>query len=442
MLGYYINLALRSLRRNLALTILMIGTIGAGIGASMTTLTIFRAMSADPIPQKSSQLFTPQIDNEGPGEAEAVRTISTSDRLPVKLTYTDAVALMRAHAAPRQAAMYLTAVAVSPPDSQLLPFQVAARATYRDFFPMFDVPFEYGAPWSAADDGARAAVVVLSRRLNDRLFGGENSVGRSVRLDRQVYRVAGVADDWNPTPHFYDLTGTYLGGTEQIYLPFTRAIDQQLSTEGGIGCLQRPAGNGWQGIVHSECIWIELWAELPTPAAERAYLAFVRNYADEQRASGRFNWPARVALRNVQQWLAANHVVSRNVRMLVLIAFAFLLACVLNAVALMLTKFMSNRAAVSIRRALGANRGAVFEQCLVEAGAIGLAGGALGLGLTVLGLLTARGLFSSADLGLTRLDGSDVALAELLSVAAALLAGLYPGWRTARVQPAWHLKMQ
>ncbi|HEX4023914.1 MAG TPA: ABC transporter permease [Steroidobacteraceae bacterium] len=442
MFGYYLNLALRSLRRNLALTILMVGTIGAGIGASMTTLTIFRSMSADPIPQKSSWLFTPQIDNEGPAEAQSVRNISTSDLLPVKLTYTDAVALMRARAAPRQAAMYLTAVAVSPPDSQLLPFQVAARATYRDFFPMFDVPFEYGAPWSAADDGTHAAVVVLSRKLNDRLFGGANSVGRSLRLDKRVYRVVGVADDWNPTPHFYDLTGTYLGGTEQIYLPFTRAIDQQLSTEAGIGCLQRAPGNGWQAILHSECIWIELWTELPNPIAESAYRTFLHNYADEQRASGRFSWPARVALRNVQQWLASNHVVSSNIRMLVLIAAAFLLACVLNAVALMLAKFMSNRSAVSIRRAMGANRGAIFKQCLVEAGIIGVAGGALGLGLTLLGLLIAKGLFSGADVGLTRLDGSGVAMAELLSVGATLLAGLYPGWRTARVQPAWHLKVQ
>jgi putative ABC transport system permease protein len=45
----YVNLALRSLRRNPALTLLMILAIGVGIGASMTTLTAFRAMGADPI---------------------------------------------------------------------------------------------------------------------------------------------------------------------------------------------------------------------------------------------------------------------------------------------------------------------------------------------------------------------------------------------------------
>jgi energy-coupling factor transporter ATP-binding protein EcfA2 len=50
--SYYFNLALRSLKRNVVLTALMIAAIGVGIGASMTTLTVFRAMSGDPIPAK------------------------------------------------------------------------------------------------------------------------------------------------------------------------------------------------------------------------------------------------------------------------------------------------------------------------------------------------------------------------------------------------------
>ena len=65
MLGYYVELGLRSLRRNAVLTILLITAIGVGIGASMTALTVFRAMSGDPIPQKSGQLFVPQSTAAG-----------------------------------------------------------------------------------------------------------------------------------------------------------------------------------------------------------------------------------------------------------------------------------------------------------------------------------------------------------------------------------------
>ena len=54
MFGYYLNLALRSFKRNQALTALMVLAIALGIGACMTTLTVFHVLSGDPIPQKLS----------------------------------------------------------------------------------------------------------------------------------------------------------------------------------------------------------------------------------------------------------------------------------------------------------------------------------------------------------------------------------------------------
>ena len=62
MFGYYFALALRSFKRNKALTFLMVLAIALGIGASMTTLTVFYILSGDPIPQKSDKLFYPRID--------------------------------------------------------------------------------------------------------------------------------------------------------------------------------------------------------------------------------------------------------------------------------------------------------------------------------------------------------------------------------------------
>ena len=54
MFGYYLNLALRSLKRNRALTALMVLAIAVGIGASMTTLTVMHLLSGDPLPGRSS----------------------------------------------------------------------------------------------------------------------------------------------------------------------------------------------------------------------------------------------------------------------------------------------------------------------------------------------------------------------------------------------------
>lgn len=40
MFNYYFGLAVRNLKRNIVLTVLMIDAVGVGIGASMTTLTV------------------------------------------------------------------------------------------------------------------------------------------------------------------------------------------------------------------------------------------------------------------------------------------------------------------------------------------------------------------------------------------------------------------
>src|SRR5579885_2501857 len=100
MLAYYLRLALYSLRKNIALTLLMIVAVAFGIGACMTSLTVFRAMSSDPIPQKSAQLFAAQIDIRGP--ADPYR--GTPDNLDDQLSYLDAAALMRQRAAAHQTA--------------------------------------------------------------------------------------------------------------------------------------------------------------------------------------------------------------------------------------------------------------------------------------------------------------------------------------------------
>src|SRR5580700_10056113 len=85
--NYYFGLAVRSLKRNIVLTVLMIAAIGVGIGASMTTLTMFRAMAQDPIPEKSAQLFTVQIENWNPGKKMVV--IGDEERLQEQLSYQD-----------------------------------------------------------------------------------------------------------------------------------------------------------------------------------------------------------------------------------------------------------------------------------------------------------------------------------------------------------------
>ncbi len=440
MFNYYFGLAVRSLKRNIVLTVLMIAAVGVGIGASMTTLTVFRAMDSDPIPQKSRQLFAVQIDNWGPN-SKGVGT-GDAENFQEQISYLDAVALMNARAARRQSAMYVTGAALTPANPDVLPFQVQIRAAYADFFGMFDTPFLMGGPWSAADDKGHADVVVISRELNDKVFSGANSIGKMVNLDNHEYRVVGVMGSWEPVPKFYDLNNNAYGKSAEVYLPFTRAIDSQMQSWGNNNCNGNAGEPGWEGRLRSECVWLQFWAELPTAADVEHYRSYLNNYASDQQRLGRFTWPAHTRIRDVREWLVYQHAVSTEVRILVLVSFSFLLVCLLNAMGLMLAKIMGRAGDIGVRRALGASRRAIFGQCLIEAGVVGLAGGLLGLFLTALGLMGLRSLLSEEVTRLTHFSPADITIAVTLAVVATTLAGLYPTWRAAQVQPAWQLKAQ
>jgi putative ABC transport system permease protein len=437
MIHYYLCLALLSFRRNWVLTALMVAAIGVGIASTMTTLTMFRAMNADPIPAKSRQLFAVQIDNWGPTKTE--RLVS-DDKLALQLSYTDAIGLMNASVAVRQTATYAIGFALLPSNPLLRPFQVQARATYADFFQMFDVPFRYGTAWSREDDNGRAHVVVISRELNDKVFGGANSVGNSVNLDGEAYRVVGVLDRWEPLPKFYDLNNYPYGKTEDALIPFTRAIEGQMSTWGNNDCSEDSGAPGWQGHLQSECVWIQFWAELSTLDQVRRYRTFLDSYASDQQRLGRFHWPARTRLRDIPAWLDYQHAVTGEVRILVLLSFSFLTVCLLNAMGMMLAKVMGRARDIGLRRALGADRAAIYTQCLIEAGVVGFAGGLVGLALTALGLLGVRTLLSEQIARLSHLDAADVLLTFAIAVIATTVIGLYPTWRASQIQPVGLLK--
>jgi putative ABC transport system permease protein len=437
MFNYYFRLGIRSLRRNLVLTALMIAAIAVGIGACMTSLTVFRAMSGDPIPQKSSRLFAPQIDNWGPDQHHG----ASPDGLEPQLSYIDVMGLMKAHAAKRQSGMLAALLSLRPADPKQKPTKVIVRAAYTDFFPMFDVPFKYGGPWSVADDDSRAAVAVLTKEMNDKLFGGANSVGKTIRLGNEPYMVSGVLDEWRLLPRFYDLAIRPFGGGEEIFIPFTRAIEKQTGSIGSTDCngVSEP---GWEAHLKSDCVWLQFWVELPNEMDAQRYRDFLNNYAAEQQRLGRFHWPPHTQLRDVKQWLQYRNIVPNEVRILILVSFGFLLVCLMNAMGLMLAKIMGRAGDIGVRRALGASRAAIFSQCLIETGVVGLAGGIFGLLLTALGLWAARSLLTKEYAALAHLDWTDTGIAVLLAVSATVLAGVYPTWRAAHLQPAWQLKAQ
>ena len=430
MLGYYLDLALRSLRRNVALTILMIVAIAFGVGSSMTTLTVLHVLSADPIPGKSDQLFYVQLDHR-----KAAGHLPT-DPLPDQVTRRDAENLVRAAKADHQAMMTGGSVAVEPERADLEPFYVEARYTSADFFTMFRVPFVTGTGWTAADDGANARAVVVARALAEKLFGTTAVLGRSLRVNAVEMRIIGVIDTWRPTPHFYDLYSGEYAEAEQVYLPFSTAVELRLQHSGSTNCWGDAPD---QLAIGAPCEWIQLWVELDSSDMVAAYHDYLVHYSEEQRRVGAFELPPNPRLSDVRTWLEVNEVVPSDVRLQSWIALGFLLVCLINTVGLLLTKFLRRSSEIGVRRALGTSKRSIFAQLLVESGIIGLVGGLAGLGLACLGLWAVRQQPAQyADLA--RLDMPMLAATFGLAVITSVLAGLLPAWRGCQITPAIQLK--
>lgn len=438
MFAYYFDLALRSFRRNRVLTALMVIAIALGIGASMTTLTVFYVLSGDPIPTKSARLFTPQMDPQG------MDGYTPGEEPDDQLSRYDAEQLLREARGDRQALMTGGGVAVQPDKAGLAPFGQDARYTSADFFAMFEVPFVAGNGWTKAEDDRHDRVAVISKKLADKLYGTTNAVGKTLRLDGNDFRVLGVMDDWRPTPKFYDLNSDRFGEVEQIYLPFSTSRDLDMGRNGSMNCWddgkEEDDPDGETGV-NAPCTWMQYWVQLDTPEKAAAFQRYLVNYSDQQRQAGRFKRPTNVRLRSTMEWLDYKRVVPSDVRLQVWLAFGFLAVCLLNTVGLLLAKFLRRSSEIGVRRALGASRRAIFAQCLVEAGTVGLAGGALGLGLAMLGLWAVRQQpVSYADLA--HLDPVMLIATFGLAIFASVLAGLVPAWHACQVTPAVQLKSQ
>ncbi|AGG87976.1 ABC transporter permease [Rhodanobacter denitrificans] len=433
MFGYYLDLALRSLKRNRALTALMVLAIALGIGASMTTLTVLHVLSGDPLPGKSAQLYYPQVDPQD------IKGMLPNKEPPDQVTLIDGLNLLRAGRADHQALMSGGSVPIQPEQSSLDPFYVEARYTTADFFAMFDAPFLYGHGWTAAHGEAKAREVVIAKSLNDKLFGGANSVGRTLRMAGTSFRIVGVLDSWQPNPHFYDLnTGSYAYG-EQVFLPLQTMLELRLDRNGSTDCWGNGGGGVGSILPSDTCVWLQFWVQLDSPAKAAAYKEFLVHYSQEQKALGRFQRTPNVRLRNVMQWLDYQMVVPNDVRLQTGLAFGFLLVCLVNTVGLMLAKFMRRAAELGVRRALGASRRALFAQLLIESGVVGLVGGCGGLLLAMAGLWLVRQRPSDYAV-LAHLDLSMLFTTFMLAVCATLLAGLLPAWRACQIAPALQLK--
>ncbi|EIL87195.1 antimicrobial peptide ABC transporter permease [Rhodanobacter fulvus Jip2] len=440
MIRYSLELALHGLRRSPKSTVLAIVTVALGLAASMTTLALLHQLSADPLPGRSQNLYLAWVDTvqAKPDSYESLNDVTHPDFKRIKMA--DAQALVQEHRAVRQAALAGLDADVSTTEGEHVQKAQSLLGTTSELVPMFGVALRYGRNWSAAEDAARAPVAVIDVDLAQKLFGTGNVVGRSIRLDKTVFRVIGVSTPFAPQPHFFGLDRWAFSDSdlENVFVPYTAALDAGLIPGGSDGCDDKTKRSLFD-VDPARCAWLAYWVELDTPQQVADYRTYLDHYAAQQPRLAELAKPAKAQLFGVSEWLAKQNVIPDNARMNVWLAMSFLLLCMANVAGLLTAKFLRRSGEIGIRRALGAPRRVVFMQYVLEATAVSALGGAVALPLTLLGLWIVR-LQDQGFTDLARLDPLMFAGLFALSLLVGVLVGVVPAWRASTIEPGLQVK--
>src|SRR4051794_25208557 len=279
MLTYNTQVAFRSLRRHPLLAAVIVAGIALGICATTTFTTVRHMFARDPLPGKSDKLFYIRMDNWDPASAYPTGDSGPKNPhpLPPTLSFRDVTELMRSNIPARQTPSYFTILPVYPDRRVSRPYQTPVRVATSDFFPMFELPFQYGHGWDKRADANAEQVIVIDHATNEKLFGGANSVGKRLRVGSRDFTIVGVLAPWRPFIKMYDLLQNFTGEPDPIYIPFSLTRPMQI----------RPFGNsdGWKAVgptyddfLASDVDFIPFWVELPKPAGRAAYQQFLDNY--------------------------------------------------------------------------------------------------------------------------------------------------------------------
>jgi len=265
------------------------------------------------------------------------------------------------------------------------------------------------------------AIVILSHSLWKRRFDGDAGViGRTVRLSGRTFQIVGVLPE----------TFQHVGGTYRTY------------------------GHGEP---------VDVWSVLPVPRDERPGNRFSHYYnvvgrvkrgvtpaalADDLRRTGESvarrypspNSPWKAKAVPLKEEIVGS-VESTLVALAAAAGVVLLLACV-NIAGLLLGRAASRSREIGVRAALGASGWRLTRQLLVESILIAAIGGAAGVGLAYSGIRALSGL-GAADLPrlqMIAVDRSALFAAVTATFASALLFGLVPALRLARVRTAETLR--
>jgi predicted permease len=396
----YVRYALRTLRKNLGLTLVVVASLAIGIGANSAIFSVVNALLLHPLPYPNPDrlaavwLHSPGIgifrDWPSPGQYIDLRTENHSfeemslaqsrNFILTGRTQPERVGGMRAQ-------------------SSLLRILGARPQLGRLPSPDEDLP---GKP----------PVVILSDAIWKRLFNSDPGiVGKSITLNGNPFTVAGVLQ-----------RGFLLNAEIMPSEGPLENVDVYLPLPLGADAVNKRGDENYNILVRLK----------PGVTVKQAQ-ADVDLIANRIRVKDKRHQTFGMDVIGLREQVVGD--VRRPLLVLLgSVALVLLIACV-NVANLLLTRASGRRKEVAIRTALGAGWQRLMRQLLTESALLALLGGVAGLGIAQAAIVVVRRLNPGniPRLEAIHIDGTVLAFTLAISLATGLLFGLAPAWSAIRV---------